>query len=114
MAARAVWTGVIKVAEIVCPVKMYTDGAVMAYAQHAKTQPAAQIAISRVLFTAPARLGQPRCQSNLVASRGPINTLQYKVEIERKLHLANYQDWLLTFSYAQQVTTIDLSFDGKA
>ena len=24
MAARAIWTGVIKIAEIVCPVKMYT------------------------------------------------------------------------------------------
>src|SRR6476659_432179 len=63
--------------------------------EHAKAEPAAKIAITRVALASLAAHGHFGGKPDLVAGSGAVDRLQNQFKIEGELEFANHDDWRL-------------------
>ena len=82
--------------------------------EHAKTEPAAEIAIARIAFAALAARGQFGGQPDLVAGGGAIDRLQDQFEIEGELQFADHHDRRIVAAQRHQIAAADFALDREA
>ena len=70
----------------------HLDVSVAGDAEHAETEPAAEIAIARVALAALAARRHPGREPDLVAGAGAVDRLQHQFEIEGQFQLADHHD----------------------
>ena len=92
----------------------HLDIAAVGHRQHAKAEPAAQIAIAGIALAALAACRQFCGEPDLIGRSGTIDRLQDQFEIERQLQFADHHDRRIVAGERHQVAAADLALDGKA
>ena len=82
--------------------------------EHAKAEPAAEIAIARVALASLAARGHSGGKPDLVAGAGAIDRLQHQFKIEGKLQFADHHDRRIVAAQRHKVAAADLALDREA